>query len=162
MAAHRLIRPLAWYGGNPLHLLAMLACFALAGYAGVRLLDAGAVGVAVWFVGAVIAHDLVLFPLYAVADRSVQGVLRHRAGPLPAVPWINYLRVPVLLSALALLVYFPLILRLTDIYEGVTAMPVSVYLGRWLLLTGALFAVSALAFALRLRRHRRTRKEVSR
>lgn len=147
--------PFAWYGANPLHLLGLLGCFALAGYAGLRLFDARPLWVAVWFLGAVVGHDLVLFPLYAVADRSVAGVLRHRAAPLPAVPWINYLRVPVLLSGVLLLVYFPLIFRLTDLYEGITAMPVSVYLGRWLAVTGALFAGSALAFALRLRRARR-------
>ena len=52
------------------------------------------VGVAVWFIGAVIGHDLVLMPLYSMADRSVMAAIRHRAPQLPAVPWINYLRVP--------------------------------------------------------------------
>jgi hypothetical protein len=30
---------LRWYGASPLHLLAMLACFGLAGYAAVRLVS---------------------------------------------------------------------------------------------------------------------------
>lgn len=150
MTRTRRTRLLGWYGANPLHLLALLGCFALAGYAGIRLFDAGVVGVLVWFVGAAVAHDLVLFPLYAIADRSMQAVLRHRAPALPDLSWINYLRVPTVLSALMLLVYFPLIFGLTDTYTAVTAMPVSVYLGRWLMITGVLFTLSAVAFALRL------------
>lgn len=147
---------LAWYGAGPLHLLALIGCFALAGYAGVRLLDDAPLAVAVWFTGAVVGHDLVLFPLYTVADRSAQAVLRHRAAPLPPVPWINHLRVPVLLSGLLLLVWFPLIFQLSGFYTAVTAMPADVYLGRWLLLTGVLFTASALAFAVRVRRRSRS------
>ncbi len=61
-----------WYGEGPLHLVLMLGSFALTGYAGVRLL-AGAQWpmVVVWFVGAALLHDLVLLPLYALADRAV-------------------------------------------------------------------------------------------
>ena len=88
-----------WYGANPLHLLAFLACFALAGYAAAQLVPSRPVGVAVWFIGAVIGHDLVLMPLYSIADRSVLAAVRHRTPSLPAVPWINYLRVPVGFSA---------------------------------------------------------------
>ena len=83
-----------WYGANPLHLLALLGCFALAGYAAARLVSSHPVAVAVWFLGAVIGHDLLLMPLYSLADRSVLAAIRHRAPRLPAVPWINYLRVP--------------------------------------------------------------------
>ncbi len=143
-----------WYGANPLHLLVLLGAFALAGYAALRLFEARPLGVAIWFFGAAVVHDVLLFPLYAVADRSVQGLLRHRPAPVPAVPWINYLRVPVLLSGLLLLVYFPLILGLAPGFTLITGLPLSVYFERWLLVTGVLFAASALAFALRLRRHR--------
>lgn len=145
-----------WYGANPLHLLALIGCFALAGYAGLRLFEARPLGVAVWLFGAVIAHDLMLFPLYAVADRSVHAVLRHRPTTGPAVPWINYLRVPALLSGLLLLVYFPLILSIPPGYSVITGLELSGYLERWLLVTGVLFTASALAFAMRLRRHLRT------
>lgn len=136
------------YGAGPLHLLVMVGCFALAGYAGVRLLDARPIAVAVWFAAAVVAHDLVLFPLYALADRSAQAVLRRRTP----VPWINHLRVPVLLSGLLLLVWFPLIFQLSGFYTAVTALPAGVYLGRWLLVTGVLFTGSAVVLAVRLRR----------
>ena len=60
----------AWrylYGENPLHLLAMIGCFALVGYVVTMVVDdPSAWWLLVWFVGAVIAHDLVLYPLYAL------------------------------------------------------------------------------------------------
>jgi hypothetical protein len=143
-----------WYGANPLHLLALLACFALAGYAAFQLVPSRPVGVAVWFVGAVIGHDILLFPLYSIADRSVLTVFRRRgtgAAAAPAVPWINYLRVPVGLSALLLLVWFPLILRLNTHYQESTNLSPDPFLWHWLAVTGALFLISAVAYAVRLR-----------
>ena len=57
---------------------------------------------------------------------------------------VNYLRVPAGLSALLLLVYFPLILgRSTGKLEQVSGAPAPDYLARWLLITGVLFAGSA-------------------
>jgi hypothetical protein len=140
-----------WYGANPLHLLAMLGCFALAWYAGAGLLHAKPVGVVVWFAGAVIGHDLILMPLYALADKSVMTVFRHRPPKLPTVPWINYLRVPVVLSGLLLLIWFPLIFRIPSHFPRSTDLSLDPYLGHWLLVTGALFLLSALVFAVRLR-----------
>ena len=105
-------RQLRWYGASPLHLLALLACFGLAGYAAARLVSSRPLGVAAWFLGAVVGHDLLLMPLYSLADRSVMAAIRHRDPQLPVAPWINYLRVPAALSGLLLLVWFPLILRL--------------------------------------------------
>ncbi len=145
-------RQLRWYGASPLHLLALLACFGLAGYAAVRLASSQPVTVAVWFVGAVIGHDLLLMPLYSLADRSAVAALRHREPQLPAAPWINYLRVPVALSGLLLLVWFPLILRLRSPYHASTTLSADPYLWHWLAVTGTLFLLSAIAFALRLRR----------
>jgi hypothetical protein len=140
-----------WYGANPLHLLALLACFALAGYAAFQLVPSRPVGVAVWFVGAVVGHDLVLMPLYSIADRSVLAAVRHRTPSLPAVPWINYLRVPVGFSALLFLVWFPLILRLKTHYQESTTLSPDPFLWHWLAVTGALFLLSAAAYAFRLR-----------
>ena len=140
-----------WYGANPLHLLALLACFGLAGYAAAQLVPSRPVAVAVWFIGAVIGHDLVLMPLYSIADRSVLAAVRHRAPNLPTVPWINYLRVPAGLSALLLLIWFPLIFRLTTRYQQSTTLSPDPFLWHWLAVTGALFLMSAAAYALRLR-----------
>lgn len=144
-----------WYGANPLHLLAMVGCFALAWYAGAGLLHAKPVGVVVWFAGAVVGHDLILMPLYALADKSVMTVFRHRPPKLPTVPWINYLRVPVVLSGLLLLLWFPLIFRIPSHFPRSTDLSLDPYLGHWLLVTGALFLLSAVVFAVRLRPGRR-------
>ncbi|GLX01123.1 hypothetical protein [Microtetraspora sp. NBRC 16547] len=146
------------YGADPLHLLVLLACFALAGYAASRVVAAGIwVGFLVWFVGAAIIHDFVIYPLYAVADIAVRWRPWRGVRPSAALshppPWINYLRVPLALSALLLLVWFPLILRLSqDGYRRSVALDTTPFLGRWLLVTGLLFAGSALAYAVRLRR----------
>ena len=145
-------RLLHWYGASPLHLLAMIACFALAGYAAARLVPYRPLGVAIWFLGAVVGHDLLLVPLYSLADRSAVAVMRHRAPSLPVVPWINYLRGPAALSALLLLVWFPLILRLPGGYHASTGLSADPYVWHWLAVTGALFLLSAAAYALRLRR----------
>jgi hypothetical protein len=146
------VRRLArWYGANPLHLLALIASFTLAGYAATQLVQSRPESVAIWFVGAVIGHDLVLMPLYSIADWSVLAAVRHRAPNLPAVPWINYLRVPAGLSALLLLVWFPLILRLKTRYQASTTLSPDPFLWHWLAVTGALFLLSAAAYALRLR-----------
>ncbi|MGH3153141.1 MAG: hypothetical protein ACRDOB_20770 [Streptosporangiaceae bacterium] len=149
-------RQLRWYGASPLHLLALLACFGLAGYAAARLVPSQPLGVAAWFLGAVIGHDLLLTPLYSLADRSVMAAIRHREPQLPAGPWINYIRVPAGLSALLLLVWFPLILRLQSPYHASTTLSADPYIWHWLAITGALFLLSAVAFALRLRGRSRT------
>jgi peroxiredoxin len=148
-------RLLRWYGASPLHLLAMIGSFALAGYAAAELLRHNAVGILVWFVAAVIGHDLLLMPLYSLADRSATAVFRHRPLNLPAGPWINYLRVPAVLSGLLLLIWFPLIFRLPSRFPVSTTLPLDPYLWHWLAVTGALFLLSATALALRLGAARR-------
>ena len=148
-----------WYGAGPLHLLALLGCFALAGYAAAELLPNNAVGIPVWLVGAVIGHDLLLMPLYTIADRSAMAVFRHRRPRRSTVPGINYLRVPVVLSSLLLLIWFPLIFRLPSRFPVTTTLSLDPYLWHWLAVTGALFLLSATALALRLGAvHRGTRK----
>src|SRR5712691_2726337 len=149
-------RQLRWYGASPLHLLALIACFGLAGYAAPRLVSSHPLAVIVWFGGAVIGHDLLLMPLYSLADRSAMAALRHREPQLPATPWINYVRVPAALSGLLLLVWFPLILRLRSPYHASTSLSADPYAWHWLAVTGTLFLLSAVAFALRLRGQSRT------
>ncbi|MGH3567013.1 MAG: hypothetical protein ACRDRH_13465 [Pseudonocardia sp.] len=146
------------YGAGPLHLLSLLGCFAVAGYAASRVLAEGGPWPALltWFVGAAIAHDLVLYPLYAIADSTAHARLFRRCRRPPSVrgvPWINYLRVPVGLSALLLLLWFPLILGgREDAFFGATGLSTDVYLGRWLAITGALFLGSAVGYAGAIRR----------
>lgn len=131
------------YGTTPLHLLAHVAAFALAAYALLQIVDARrADNIVLWLVGAVILHDFVLLPLYSGLDRAARRVAPGRA--------INFLRVPAGLSALLLLVYFPLIFgRSERTYETLSGLSPSGYLGRWLLVTGLLFAASALWFVAR-------------
>src|SRR6202453_2860930 len=117
-----------WYGANPLHLLTMVGCFALAGYAADKLPPHHAVAILEWLRGAVIGHDLILMPLYTIADRSVMAVFRHRPPRLPTVPWINYLRVPVVLSGMLLLIWFPLIFRLPTRFPDTTTLSLDPYL----------------------------------
>ncbi|MGP4051968.1 hypothetical protein [Streptomyces sp. 2A115] len=138
--------------GSPLQLLLLACSFALAGYAGVQLLADDWFGVALWFVGAAVLHDLVLLPLYGAVDQAVVralGAAGHRR-------WTMYVRVPAALSGLLLLVWFPLISgRVAGYYESATGLPGDVFLGRWLLVTAVLFGGSAVLFVLRLRRRPR-------
>jgi hypothetical protein len=152
-------RFLRWYGASPLHLLTMLGGFALAGYGAAELLPNNSVGILIWLAGAVIGHDLILMPLYTLADRSAMAVFRHRAPSLPAVPWINYLRVPTALSGMLLLIWFPLIFRLPAHFPASTTLPLDPYLWHWLAVTGALYLLSAAALAWRLRTGRRGRRK---
>jgi hypothetical protein len=136
-------------------LLALLASFVVAGYAGIRLLTGSVVGTGVWFVGSAVVHDLVLFPLYAGIDAVLVMLLRRRPGlaTVAGVRWLNYLRVPAVISGLLLLVWSPLILRVSDgayhMASGLSAQP---FLPRWLAVTAALFAISAVTLVVRAMR----------
>ncbi|MDV9187420.1 hypothetical protein R6L23_04160 [Streptomyces sp. SR27] len=140
---------------TPLHLLLVLASFALAAYAGVRLLKGDTLGVTLWFVGAALLHDLVLLPLYAATDRAAQLLFPPRGdgdsgsrgergdGWRRARFGVNHVRVPAFLSGLMLLVWWPLVFRQVGHYTAATGLPADVFLGRWLLFTAALFIASA-------------------
>jgi len=137
------------YGASPLHALAHLAAFALAGFALLQLADVRAAGnVLAWFIAAVVLHDFVLLPFYTALDRAAQAA----SGGVLA---INYVRVPAGLAALLLLVFFPLILeRSTGKLEQVSGAPAEDYLARWLLISGALCAGSAIAYLVKARAKR--------
>lgn len=147
-----------WYGAGPLHLLALLASLALVGYAAHFLVASMTVRVVVWFVGAAVGHDIVLLPLYAVADMSLSQLWRRtsRAEQSP-VPWLNYVRFPAAISLLLLLVFWPEISRRHTALQASSELSTQPYFVHWLLVTGILFAVSAVGYALRLRRHGRQR-----
>ena len=153
------------YGSHPLHLLTMTAGFALLGYviAVIRPVTLWNPhvwwqSIIVWFAVAIVAHDLVLFPVYALVDRLLS---RGRARPSPVraeagVPVLNYLRVPALGAGLTLLVFLPGIVRQgATTYRAATGQTQEPFLGRWLLLTAAMFAVSAGIYVLRLAMARR-------
>lgn len=113
--------------------------------------------IGLWFAAAIVAHDLVLFPVYALADRILwtRGN-RRRLGPQPLVSARNHVRIPALGSALTLLVFLPGIIEQgAPTYLAATGQTQEPFLGRWLLLTTAMFAASALAYTARLARARR-------
>ncbi len=147
------------YGSHPLHLLTLVAGFALFGYV-IATIKPTALwnpntwwqSIAVWFAAAIIAHDLVLFPIYALADRLLRATGAGR-GPVSRAPVLNYIRVPVLGSMLTLVVFLPGIIKQgAPTFTAATGLTQDVFLGRWLLLTAAMFAVSAVVYAIRLAR----------
>ena len=143
------------YGASPLHLLAALAAFALAGLALNEVLSTtGRPGRYVILLGgASVAHDLILFPLYAAAGWLIARALAPGDAPSRVrIAALNHVRVPALLSGLMLLVWFPLVARKAPLtFERSTGLSADPYLERWLLLTALLFAASALLFAVRAR-----------
>jgi hypothetical protein len=148
----------AIYGSGPLHLLTMLSGFALLGYVlatfkPATLWNSGAwwQSIAVWLAAAVIAHDLLLFPLYALADRALFARFRRAAADLPNISARNHIRVPALGAGLTLLIFLPGIIEQgAPTYQAATGQTQQPFLGRWLLLTAAMFAVSAVSYAARL------------
>jgi len=145
------------YGSHPLHLLTLVAGFALFGYVIATITPAALwntktwwQSIVVWFAAAIIAHDLVLFPIYALADRLLPTTGFGRR-PASKVPVLNYIRVPALGAGLTLLVFLPGIIEQgAPTFRAATGLTQDLFLGRWLLLTGAMFAVSAVVYAIRL------------
>ncbi|MFD2765308.1 hypothetical protein [Micromonospora eburnea] len=139
------------YGAPLGHLLLLVGAFAVTGWVALRLAAEPAAGrMLIWFVGAAIAHDLVLFPVYGLAD----AVLRHAPGTrvVPSVgpSPLNHVRVPALASGLLFLVFLPGILRLdAPAYLAASGQDQRPFLVRWLLATAALFLASAVGYALR-------------
>jgi hypothetical protein len=182
------------YGAGPLHLLALIASLLIAGAAVAGWFhNQGSITerILIWFIGAIVGHDLVLLPLYSVLDRVASSASRRplaapaaasaapAAAPAaalaapaaalaapaaaPAAPaaasvpvrspgWV-YVRIPALLSGLLALVFFPEILRLgNQTFHTASGMTQDVYVSRFLLTCGVLFAGSALAYAVSLAR----------
>jgi hypothetical protein len=129
-----------------MQLLALLASFVVAGYAGVRLLAGNVIGTGAWFVGSAVVHDLVLFPLYAGVDAALVLLLRRHPewATVAGVRWLNYLRVPAMVSGLLLLVWSPLILRVSNgAYHAASGLSAQPFLARWIAVTAVLFTFSA-------------------
>jgi hypothetical protein len=153
------------YGASPLHLVAFIVSIAVTGIAAKGWLDEPAISIRyilIWFVGAIIVHDLVLVPLYTAFDRlglaatygshgrpadngsAEQGTAEP--APTHSPGWV-YVRVPLILSALLLLVFGAEILR-----EGNATFHVAsghtqdVYLSRYLIVVAVLFLLSGLAY----------------
>jgi len=136
------------YGASPVHLLAHLVLLPAVGWAVLQVLAfRGARDVVVWFVAALILHDLVALPAYSALDRIAQ---RAR---LRGIPMVNHLRVPAVAAGASFLVFFPLILgKSSGSLRYLSGVQPSGYLGRWLLLVAAVAVASAAVLGVRLAR----------
>lgn len=134
------------YGASPLHLVLHVALFAAFAWVALQVVDAReAQNILLWFVAAIVLHDLVLLPFYSTIDRVARRGVRG--------PAVNYVRIPFALSGLLLLLFFPPILgRNEDSFARVAGVEPSGYLERWLLVTAGLFAASAVLYVLSSRR----------
>ncbi len=155
-------RPTTWtrtYGASGWHLGLMLSSIALVAYV-ITTLGLASLwdpevwwqSIAVWFVGAVVIHDLVLFPAYALADRTLTRRLtrrhsvRTRQG-VGSVPLTNYVRVPTMVAAFTFLLFFPGILQQGgESFTAATGLTQAPFLERWLLLVGASYLLSGLVY----------------
>jgi len=131
-------------GVSPAQLVLLVACLGLAAYAAFFLLgDPALLRMLIWFAGAAVVHDLVLFPLYAAGDRALVAVLPD--------PRVNYLRVPALGAGLMLLMFWPGIVRQGEVtHLAATGLDQAPYLGRWLAASAVLFGASAVVFGVRV------------
>jgi hypothetical protein len=137
----------------PAPALLIPAGLALAGYAVWQVhADPDRIHLAIWFLGAVVGHDLVLFPLYAGADGLLVRLARRS---------VNYLRVPLLASGLTFLLFLPGIIRQgAGSYLAATGLTQQPFLARWLWLVAGFFAASALVFLIRRVLSRRRERTV--
>ncbi|SIS05028.1 hypothetical protein [Williamsia sterculiae] len=150
------------YGSSPWHLLTLTAGFA-ALVAAVATMKPAALwnpaswwqSIAVWFVAAIVAHDLVAFPVYALADR----ILHRNNGQHPRAQHSvgNYVRLPAIATALTFLIFLPGIIRQGGLaYKAATGQTQDPYLARWLWLTAGFFVTAAVAYSMKLLRDRYT------
>ncbi len=148
------------YHAQPLHALAAIASFALvaAGFAGWITPGSDARGIITWFLGCLIGSQLLLVALSWLLDRIAFGPSTRRRQPRPGrESAANYILVPALLSALLLVIFLPLILRLgSSTFADASGLLPTGYLAHWLFAAAGLFGSSALAYALKLARTRRT------
>lgn len=152
------------YGARPSHLVAMCLSLVGAGYV-LRVVDFSTLwegptwwqSIGVWFIAAAVIHDLIIFPLYTLADVSLAAgltALRRRAPvPAPPVPPVNYIRCPLLATGLVLLLFFPGIIEQgSSTFTNATGLTQQPYLERFLWLSASFFAVSALCYAVAVAR----------
>ena len=145
------------YGDRPVHLIALLGCFALTGYTVLRIInDPALTRIAVWFVGAAVVWDLVVGPAFALADRALRPLQRLGGAGRGGLRLLNAVRVPAVFSALLFMVWAPQILqRSQGVFRTKTGLSQEAYLGRWLGVTAALFAGSAVVWLIGTLRARR-------
>lgn len=138
------------------HPLAMLATYAITGYALWAIFQNPAPwAVLVWLAGAIVVHDFVFLPAYVGLYRL--GARVTGAGPEPErrrrTILLQHIAVPAMVAGLALLVALPSVLRLSQgNYGPTTGLSQDPYLGRYLGLVLGLAVVSAVLYVVRVRR----------
>ncbi len=152
------------YGARLAHLAGMLAVLGIAAYAIAQV--AGRPDfrqMAIWFLGAVILHDIVFLPAYSVANRAATAAGPLRRGTGRALAVINHLRAPIALAGLLFLLFYPSILQkaepgfLSNADYGTDPFP-----DRWLWTSMVLVVGSLALLAVSLVRHRRRRASAPR
>ncbi|MDT5148599.1 MAG: hypothetical protein QOI01_332 [Mycobacterium sp.] len=146
------------YGENLLHLIVLVGALALVAYTisvlGVQNLFNPKVwwqSIAVWFAVAVIGHDLILFPLYALAERLLPRGRRDAKSANPhRVPVTNYVRMPTLATGLTFALFLPGIIQQGAFtYHAATGLTQEPFLARWLLLVAAFYLASAVCYVVK-------------
>lgn len=147
------------YGSHPLHLGAHLVMFFVAGWAINQILGGGnAINWLAWFIGAALLHDLVLLPIYSLLDRALERGSRRRGGERPHADRrtsrptiVNYVRVPMAIAGILLLVYFPVILGYSSAnFRNDTGHALTGSTRNWLLVSAGLFVCSGLVYLVRV------------
>ena len=146
------------YGDHVLHFIVLVAALALGAYT-ISVLGVDALfnprvwwqSIAVWFAVAVIGHDLILFPLYALVERLLPKRSRDATPTDPRrVPIVNYLRLPTLATALTFAMFLPGIIEQGAFtYTAATGLTQEPYLSRWLLLVAGFYFTSAVCYLVR-------------
>ncbi|MGF0308709.1 hypothetical protein [Rhodococcus sp. IEGM1428] len=135
----------ARYGAGPLHLAVTACCLALGavvvltiGFPALWNTDVWWQSIGLWFVGAAVVHDAILFPLYALLDRTLVARLGR---------FVNAVRIPALGAGLSLLLFAPGIFSQgSETYEAATGLTQEPYAMRWLLLVAGMFVASAVLY----------------
>lgn len=146
--------------GDVLKVLGSAAVIAVAAFAVSRVFEIAStdrVNFLLWLLAGAVLHDLVLLPLYVLADLVARVAVADH--PLRRVRVVNHLRFPAAISLVLLLVYFPSILGRNDAnFARVSGRPQATDpLEAWLWITAAAFVVSALVLAVRVLRTGRAR-----
>ena len=140
-----------YYGAHPAHLVILVASFGLAGYAVWHAAQGPLPArMAIFFIAAVIVHDLVAYPIYAGVDRLLAAVTARRGSlsrSARRITVVNHVRVPLVISGLLVLVFGSVIVGGGEgTYQRASGLDFAPYLLRWLLITAALFLGSALIY----------------
>ena len=135
-----------------------LAVIAIAAFAVSRTFEVAStdnLNFLIWLVAGAVLHDVVLLPLYSLADLVTRLAMSDH--PLRRIHAANHVRFPAAISLVVFLVYAPTILdRNPGTFERLSGRPQATDpLEAWLWITLGLFVVSGATLAVRLLMDRR-------